>query len=331
MSGKKAQIGILGRGSFGNALSFLFGQNNNVVIWDHNQSRARAIQKTRRFKKPITQKYPDNVEISSELEDLLGCDLIINALSVKAIDEVFEKLKELNLSEKAIILNGSKGIEVKSLLRPSEIIRSKLPNNPIAVLSGPNLAKEIVLGKPMVTVVASEDINIAKQVQAILHEPTLRVYTNTDIVGVELAGALKNIIAIAAGCIDGLELGESAKASLLSRGLAEMSKFMSYYGADNATLLGAAGVGDLIATSVSDMSRNYRVGFNLAKGKKPDEIIEELGEVAEGVSTTYAIYSICKEKNIHMPIAEQLKEVLDGELSTVDAVLNLMNRPLGSE
>lgn len=324
------KIAILGAGSFGNTMAFLLGQHQKVYLWDHNKARVRKTNKTRRFKKPLTQKYPDNVIITSEIEDLLDADIIFNAVSVKGIAEVFRKLKDAKLSDKAIIVNLSKGFETDTLRRPSEIITGLLPNNSLAVISGPNLAKEMINGKPMVTEVASDDLEVAKTIQKLLNGPTLRVYINSDVLGVELAGALKNIIAIAAGCLDGLDQGESAKASLMTRGLAEIAKFVAVMGGKSETLLGPSGVGDLIATSESKLSRNYRVGFYLAKGKKLEKIKETLGEVAEGINTTHAVYSICLEKNIQLPIVEQVKAVLDEKVTPVEAVLNLMNRPVSS-
>lgn len=327
---KKAKIAVLGAGSWGNTLSFLFAQNQEVILWDHNPSRVRKANKTRRFKKPIKQRYPDNVIITSNLEDIKECKLIINAVPVKGIADVFSKCKEMQLSEDVIIMNGSKGVEPNSLQSPTEIIQSFCPKNPIAVISGPNLAKEVILGKPMVTHVAAKDIETAQLIQEYIKGPTLRVYASTDVIGVELCGALKNVMAIAAGWVDGLDLGQSAKASLITRSLNEIGKFLEVYGGKQSTLLSAAGIGDLIATCESELSRNYRVGYALAKGKKLDQIIDSLGEVAEGVNTTHAVYRLCQERGLSMPIVEQIKLVLDGKITVVEAGLNLMNRPLGS-
>lgn len=327
----KNTIGILGAGSWGNTLAFLLGQNKEIRLWDYNPKRVRKSNKTRRFKKPLPQKYPDNVKITSDLHELFDCEMIINTVPLKGIGGVFSKLKEISLPEDIILVSGSKGIEPNFLQTPTEIIQSFCKNNPIGVISGPNLAKEVIIGKPMVTVASSKDINIAKIIQENTSGPTLRVYTNLDIRGVELCGALKNIIAIAAGCLDGLELGVSAKASLITRGLSEIGEFVSHCGGKTTTILGAAGVGDLVATCSSNLSRNYRVGFYLAKGKDLSQIINTLGEVAEGIDTTHAVFRMCQELNIQLPIVEQVKAVIDRKNTPVEAVLNLMNRPLGSE
>ncbi len=328
---KRPKIGILGTGSWGNTLAFLIGMNRPVILWDRDPKRARKTNKTRRFKKPLFHKYPDSILITSDLEDLKDCDLIINAISVKGIDHVFSKLKESGIHKDCVIANGSKGVEPDSLKRPSELIAKHFPDNPIAVFSGPNLSKEMIKGKPMVTEVASKNKYAAELVREILSGPTLRVYTTEDIIGVELAGAFKNVIAIAAGVLDGLNQGESAKASLITRGLLEMSKFVTAMGGESKTLLGPAGVGDLIATCSCDLSRNHRVGTMLAKGKKLSQIIETLGEVAEGINTTYAVYRMCQDRKVQMPIVEQVKNILDDNSSPVEAVLNLMKRPMGSD
>jgi glycerol-3-phosphate dehydrogenase (NAD(P)+) len=322
------QISIIGAGSWGNTLAFLLGQQQKVILWDHNPSRVRIMNKTRRFKKPIKHKYPDNVLITSNLGDVLDSRIIINAVSLKGMAEVFANLKMIGLRKDHILVSASKGIDSTNLKTPTEIIDSFCPDNPKAVISGPNLARELIKGQPMVTEVAAHDPEIASLVQEKILSATLRVYINNDVKGVELCGALKNVIAIAAGCSDGLKLGESAKASLITRGLKEMGIFLKLYGCKSETLLGPAGVGDLVATCSSNLSRNYRVGFLLTEGKKLDWIIEKLGEVAEGVNTTHAVYKICQENNLEMPIVEEIKKLLDDEITPVDAVLNLMKRPI---
>ncbi len=325
------QISILGAGSWGNTLAFLLGQNQKIILWDHNPARVRRINKTRRFKKPITQKYPDKVHISNDLREVLASKIIINAIPLKGMAEVFANLSLINVGDQEhILVNTSKGIDAINLKTPVDIMDSFCPDFPKAVISGPNLAKELIKGKPMVTEVAAESQKIAEIIQEEISSPTLRIYTNTDIKGVELCGALKNIIAIAAGACDALKLGESAKASLIARGLHEMGVFLEFAGGQRETLMGPAGVGDLIATCSSVLSRNYRVGYGLAEGKKHEDIISKLGEVAEGVNTCYAVYRIAQENNLSMPIVEQVKKMLDHEATVVDALLNLMQRPQSS-
>ena len=321
-------ISILGSGSWANTLAFLLGQNHPVILWDHNASRVRRANKTRRFKKPITQKYPDQVTVTNDITDTLKSKIIINAVSLKGMAEVFGQLCLLKPSTEIIFLNAAKGIDAQNLKTPSEIIETFCPDNPIAVISGPNLAKELIKGKPMVTEVASKNMEAASFVQQSLNNPSLRIYTNQDIKGVELCGALKNVMAIAAGASDALGLGESAKASLVTRGLNEIGAFLKFYNCEEKTLLGAAGVGDLVATCASNLSRNYRVGYYLAEGKKLEDVQKKLGEVAEGVNTVNAVHKICEEKKISMPISEQIYKVINKEIGVVDAVVNLMKRPV---
>jgi glycerol-3-phosphate dehydrogenase (NAD(P)+) len=317
---KEEQISILGAGSWGNTLAFLYGQNHKVILWDHNPSRVRRANRTRRFKKPIVQKYPDNVSITNDLSHALQSRIIINAISLKGMTEVFIQVRKFNLDRNAIIVNAAKGIDSLNLQTPSEIIQEFCPNNPIAILSGPNLSRELIKGKPMVTEIASLDTGVTEFLKEQLSNPILRIYTNTDVKGVELCAALKNVIAIAAGVVDALKLGESAKASLITRGLHEIGKLLALYDCKPETLLGPAGIGDLIATCACDLSRNYRVGYLLAEGKKLDNIINKLGEVAR------AVYQICKENDLQLPIVEQIKKLVDNEITAVEAVLALMSR-----
>ncbi len=327
----KTNIGVLGAGSWGNTLAFLLGQkiDREITLWAHDPAKVRRLQKTRRFKQPLVQKYLDSITITNNLRDLSGCEIIVSTIPLKAIAEVFSSLRELRcIKPETIIVTGSKGIEPTSLKSPSAIIASYLDRNPIAVFSGPNLAREMIKGKPMLALVASKDLAVAERIQKIMSGPTLRIYTSTDVIGVELCAALKNVIAIAAGCLEGLELGESAKASLITRGLDEMGRFLKLYNADEETLLSPAGIGDLIATCSSSLSRNYRVGLLLAKGKSLADSIHQIAETAEGINTCHAVYRICQEKGIQLPIMEQIKKILDAEISPIEAVLNLMNRPL---
>lgn len=325
---EKEQISILGSGSWGNTLAYLLGQNQKVILWDRDIGRVRRANKTRRFKKPVTKKYPDNVVITSKLEDALESRIIINCVSLKGMAEVFSNIAALKPNKDKVFVNASKGIDSINLKTPTEIIQTFCKHVTVAVISGPNLAKELIEGQPMVTEVAAQDSKIAELLRDQLISPTLRVYTNTDIKGVELCGALKNVIAIAAGASDALKLGESAKASLITRGLKEMGDFLKLYNCKSETLLGPAGIGDLIATCSSSLSRNYRVGFSLAEGKKLDQIMNKLGEVAEGVNTATAVHKICIEKDIQLPIVEQIYRLVTGEITAVDAVLCLMQRPV---
>ena len=213
----------------------------------------------------------------------------------------------------------------------SEVLAQELPNFETCVLSGPNLAKEILQGLPAATVIASNNMAAATQVQKILSVPKFRLYTNTDVIGVELGGTLKNVIAIAAGCADGLALGSNAKAALITRGLAEISRLAVSMGAKPSTLAGLAGMGDLLATCTSPLSRNYHLGAELAQGKSLQSILKETGAVIEGITTAQAVCNLGQTLNIELPIAKLVQACLDSSLSPSEAIMTLMNRPLISE
>lgn len=328
MAEEKKTISILGSGAWANTLAFLLGQQNNVILWDRNPTRLRQRLKTRRFKKPVKRKYPDNVTLTDDLKLILKSKLVISAISLKGMQDVFTQIRDLKPAEDIVFLNASKGIDSQNLKTPTEIIHEFCPDNHVAVISGPNLAKELIDGMPMVTEVACQDDAIACMIQEYLNSPSLRVYRNTDVKGVELCGAIKNVMAIAAGCADALKLGVSAKASLITRGLHEIGVFLDAYDCSQKSLMGPAGIGDLVATCSSNLSRNYRVGYYLAEGKKLEKIIEKLGEVAEGVNTTRAVHKICQEKNIQMPICEQIYMLIEGEVTAVGAGMTLMSRPV---
>jgi glycerol-3-phosphate dehydrogenase (NAD(P)+) len=268
---------------------------------------------------------------------LKDADIIIFCCTSQSLRQVALQaaisLEKLNRADDNLpcLVSAIKGLEISTLKRMSEVLASILPNYPICVLSGPNLAEEVLQGLPSAAAIACEDLHAAQHVQSRLNSPTFRLYTNTDVVGVELGGALKNVIAIAAGCSDGLKLGVNAKSALLTRGLAEMSRFAQLMGAQPLTLAGLAGMGDLIATCAGMQSRNYRLGYALAQGGTTSDVLAGLGAVAEGVTTTRAVLDIAQQKELELPIAQQVKEMLQGTKSIKEAIETLMKRPLSSE
>jgi glycerol-3-phosphate dehydrogenase (NAD(P)+) len=229
------------------------------------------------------------------------------------------------------LVSAVKGLELITLMRMSEVLHEVLPSYPVAALSGPNLSEEILSGMPAASVVASSDLELARALQETLSASKFRVYANDDLVGCELGGTLKNIIAIAAGSCDGLGLGVNAKAALLTRGLAEMTRLAVRLGAKPTTLAGLAGMGDLFATCASPLSRNYRVGFELVRGKSLDQILSGLGAVAEGVTTAAAVCELSKRLGLELPIAEQVESTLKGNNTPAGAIMALLSRPLASE
>jgi glycerol-3-phosphate dehydrogenase (NAD(P)+) len=234
-------------------------------------------------------------------------------------------------NNKPILVSAVKGLELDSLQRMSEVIEQEMPGFQICILSGPNLAKEILQGLPTAAVIASKNPSAASRVQAYLSVSKFRLYTNADVIGVELGGTLKNVIAIAAGCADGLNLGANAKAALITRGLAEITRLAVLLGAKPITLTGLAGMGDLLATCSSPLSRNYHLGLEMAKGKSLQSVLKETGAVIEGITTTAAVCKLSQNLNIELPIAKLVQALLDGSLSPSEAIMSLMNRPLVSE
>ena len=283
--------------------------------------------------KPLEVQLDSKVEISSNLKEAIsGADIILSVIATSGTRDVCEKLKEAGIKSEQILVNASKGIEVPSLMRMSEVIKEVLPEQKLAILSGPTLAKEVLAGLPTAASVACEDIKIAEFVQKAMNVPSkFRLYTNTDVIGVELGGSLKNVIAIASGFAHTMGLGDNCAGTLLTRGMAEIVRVSITLGANPSTLYGLSGMGDLIATCSSPMSRNYTVGSMLAKGKKINDILAELGSVAEGVKTSKAICELAKKLDIEVPVSNAIYEAVYTDITPQALLEKLMNRKLKEE
>ena len=339
----KKKISILGAGSWGLTLSWLFSQgDNDIFLYTSNKEKAEKLNKENKLDKPVPVSFaPQSVIYTCDLAYAINnATIIVLCCTSQSMRDLTRKLaSQLNGSvnqsktevKKPILVSAVKGLELGSLLRMSQVIDQELPASEICVLSGPNLAKEILQGLPTAAVVASANITAASEVQKILSQQKFRLYSNKDVIGVELGGTLKNVIAIAAGCADGLNLGANAKAALLTRGLAEMSRLAVHTGANPTTLAGLAGMGDLLATCAGSMSRNYNLGMEMAKGKSLPSILKETGAVIEGINTTAAVCKLSQNLNIELPIAKLVQAFLDGSLTPAQAIMTLMNRPLISE
>jgi glycerol-3-phosphate dehydrogenase (NAD(P)+) len=253
----------------------------------------------------ITSRTKRNIEGFVSLEESLKNEYVLIAIAAQSIKEF---LKKVDLKNKKVLV-ASKGIDNEKLKFLNEIFEEYIDESRLAFISGPSFAKEVKENKPTALVIASKNIALAEEFKKFF-PPFLKIYTDTDVAGVEVAGAYKNVIAIASGICEGLNLGNNAKAALLARGLVEMDRFGEIFGAKKDTFLGVAGAGDLFLTANSTMSRNYRVGLNLAKGKLLDDILNELGEVAEGVYTTKAIYKLSVKNNIYTPIATEVFNII---------------------
>jgi len=260
-----------------------------------------------------------------------GADVVISAVSMKGVSAVVEQVQQEAIAAQTIFVTATKGllwntsVETMPLL-PSQIWQAAFPTHPVVVLSGPNLSQEIQQGLPAATVVASDNLAAAETVQATLSSNSFRVYTNPDLLGVELGGTLKNVIAIAVGACDGLQLGTNAKAALMTRGLAEIIRVGTHWGAKPETFYGLSGLGDLLATCNSALSRNYQVGYGLAQGKPLAEVLAQLQGTAEGVNTTQVLMKLAQQQNIAVPISHQVDRLLNGDITPQAAVEALMLR-----
>lgn len=328
-----SRVAVIGAGSWGTVLAQLAAQNcREVRLWTRDESQARQINSTR-----SNAKYLEGVTLSpkilavSEPERAMGfgeggVSSVIWALPSAVARDQAKRFAPL-LNGSAVVIHATKGIEPVTLKRMTEVLAEELPVPRIGVISGPNLALEVARGEPAATVVASAFDEVIEAGQQILSTSKFRVYSSHDVVGVEWAGTLKNILAIAAGALDALGMGWNARAMLITRGLAEIVRFGSAMGGDVQTFIGLAGMGDLMATCGSPLSRNYRVGARLAKGEPLKQIMETLGATAEGVRTTRTVNEFARERGISMPIAEGVGELLSGRANVQQALEALMKRP----
>lgn len=322
------KIAVIGAGSWGtaNAIS-LAKKGMEVKLWVRNQELLSAINNTR---ENITYlpgvNLPQNIEASNDMEYCCkDSDIIVLGTPSHAVRETVKEIKKYSNKEQ-VIVNLAKGIENDSLYRMSQIIEEYLPQNPIAVLSGPNHAEEVARDIPTATVVSSQYKKTAQFVQDVFMNPRLRVYTNPDVIGVELGGSIKNVIALGAGICDGLEFGDNTKAALMTRGIVEISRLGVALGARQNTFSGLSGVGDLIVTCTSMHSRNRRAGIAIGQGKTLEEVISSTKMVVEGVRTTKSAYELAKKVGIEMPITEEIYRVLFEEADVKNSVMNLMLR-----
>ncbi|OKH24848.1 glycerol-3-phosphate dehydrogenase [Hydrococcus rivularis NIES-593] len=304
---KQKKLTIIGAGVWGSALATLAKRNQHLVrLWSrHSTESLEAV--------------------------ITDADIILSAVSIKGVRPTIEKLQALTLPEKVILVTATKGLDPLTTLTPSQIWQEAFPSHSIVVLSGPNLSKEIQQGLPAATVVASNNRSAAEIVQAVFASENFRVYVNSDPLGTELGGTLKNVMAIAAGVCDGLQLGTNAKAGLMTRALPEMIRVGTYLGAKASTFFGLSGLGDLMATCNSPLSRNYQVGYGLSQGKSLEKILENLEGTAEGINTTEVLIRIAQTKEIYVPISHQIYRLLKGEITPQEAVKALMEREPRSE
>ena len=321
------KIAILGTGGFGVALSGMCRRSGqDVTLWGKFPEEIAEIRRYGEHKRllPGVPVSPE-ITLTSDLSDIREAELVILAVPSFAVRETARAAAPF-LSPKAVVANVGKGLEKGTKKRLSEVISEEIPDRPIVVLSGPSHAEEIARGVPTTIVAASKNRESAEWVQQTLTNPTLRLYVNDDVVGVELGGALKNIIAVCAGICDGLQLGDNTRAALITRGLAEIARLGVSMKADPATFSGLTGVGDLIVTCTSMHSRNHRAGILIGQGVPPEEAISRIGMTVEGCIAARTAWELAKEQGVSMPITEQLCLVLEGK-SPRSALHDLMGRP----
>lgn len=332
------RIAILGGGSWGTALAIVLSrahQAHEITLWVRDAVLAESIRRERENKPYLPgHKLPGSVHVTHEMDQaLVGAGIILGAVPSAHAREVYSAAGH-HATTNAAFVSATKGLEPATHKRVSEVITQVVPPElarRIAILSGPSFAAEAAAGQPTAVVLASSDIALANELQEEFAAPNFRLYTNDDVLGVELAGAMKNVVAIAAGACQGIGLGSNPLAALITRGLAEMTRLAVAFGARPNTLSGLAGLGDLVLTCTGALSRNRHVGIELGKGSALAEILEGMKMVAEGVGTAGALLALAREAGIELPITEQVDAILHHGRSPRDAIRSIMERPLKRE
>lgn len=328
------KVAIIGAGCWGTALALAFSEGgDDVVLWTLDSCQAKELAETRL--NPLFKggqlPLPSNIEVTTDMEKVVLCDLVVLVVPSSAMRSVAENLLRYQLPKTTPLLSCTKGIEKGSSLRMTEILHEVLPHNLLAVLSGPNHAEEVVRGLPGITVIGSHDHELAANIQHRLSCSWFRAYTSSDVAGMELGGAIKNVFAIAAGICEGLGLGDNATAGLVTRALAEMTRLGIRMGGKPETFTGLSGVGDLMVTCYSHHSRNNTVGRHIAEGMTVDEILSHLGSVAEGVPNAYSIYETAKRLEVRTPLIDTVYAIIYEKKKPLAALEELFQRTLRSE
>lgn len=323
---------LLGGGSWGTTVASLIARNAPVKLWARDESTVDEINT-----KHTNSKYLPGARLNSKLvatssitEAVASCDVLVMGVPSQHFRSVLEQAREC-LRPWVPVISLTKGLELSTQMRMTEVIQEVLPGHPVGVLTGPNLAREIIVGQAAASVIAMEDEIIVRQLQRLFHSGLFRVYTNTDLVGCELGGVLKNIIAIAVGMGDGQGAGDNTRSALITRGLAEIVRLGVAMGGRPETFAGLAGMGDLIATCTSAQSRNHHVGYELGKGRSLDEIIEEMVMVAEGVKSAPTVEALGEKYGVAMPITSDVLSVLKGDHTPRQVFRGLLKSTVGSE
>ena len=324
---------IIGSGAWGTALALTAAQNGDpVVLWTYRETEAAIIRETRHSLSPVkgAMPLPANVTVTSDWTDVAGADLVLVVVPSVVMRSVAQSLSVAGLAENAVVVSCSKGIEKDTNLLMSQILGEYI-TCPVGALSGPNHAEDIVLGLPSLTLVGFSDIALASAVQKRLNAPFLRIYTSTDIVSMQLGGALKNVYALASGIVAGLGLGDNARAALATRGLAEMTRLGLACGGRMETFMGLSGMGDLVVTCYSEHSRNLTAGRLLAAGVPAKECQARIGQVVEGIPNTLSAYQLARKLQVRTPLIDAVHDILYNGKPAREALRELMNRDLREE
>jgi glycerol-3-phosphate dehydrogenase (NAD(P)+) len=327
---------VVGGGSFGTCLAIVLAERgHDVLIWTRNEAVADGINRHHRNPRYLTEfRLPEGIRATASLEQALsGREVVLSVLPSHAVREVWAKAGSF-ADPDAMIVSASKGIEVGTGKLVSQVLEEVLPPalaERLVVISGPSFAREIAERRPTALTVASKHEALAIAVQSLISSPLLRCYSNPDVVGVELGGALKNVIAIAVGIVDGLDLGLNARAAVITRGLAEINRLGAKLGANPLTFLGLSGIGDLVLTCTGELSRNRQVGVAIGHGKRLDDVLAGLHQVAEGVRTARSAHELARLHDVDMPITEEVYRVLYEGKDFRNAIRELLGRQLRSE
>ncbi len=322
-----AKFTILGMGGFGLALAVMLNNfGHDVTVWSAFKQEIEDIRRDGENKQKLPGiKISEEIILTDDLSLANNSEIVVFGVPTKFVRSVAKQISGY-ISKETIIVNTSKGLEEESLKRMSEVLEEELPENPVVVLTGPSHAEEVALGVPTTVVVASKDMQYADYIQSIMSNNTFRIYINDDVIGCELGGSFKNIIALCAGICDGMGLGDNTKAALMTRGITEIARLGVALGAKDETFAGLTGIGDLIVTCTSMHSRNRRAGILIGQGVSPIEAVERVGTV-EGYICTKTAYALAQKVGIDMPITEQCNNVLFNGLNVKNALSNLMGRP----
>ncbi len=332
MRAPEIRVAVIGAGSWGTTVASLAAVNTPTTLWARRADLVETMRSTRENPDYLAGfRLPDELQVTDSIEEAVGsADVLVMAVPSHGFRDIAAEAAGY-IRPWVPVVSLSKGLERDTLKRMTEIIGDEMPGRPAGLMTGPNLAKEIMAGQPAASVVAIPDSTIAVELQRILSQPSLRVYTNPDVVGCEVAGVVKNVIAIAAGMIEGMEFGDNSRATLITRGLAEMSRLGVAMGGDPYTFAGLAGMGDLIATCSSSQSRNNSVGLQLGRGRSIEEILDSMNMVAEGVKSSPSVLELARRYGVEMPITEQVVAVCHEGRSARDALAAVMARSNKSE